>query len=186
MKETLELDAGYWAQMLSPITYQHYNGIGKTNFQHQFNLYNPFTPKPFDTPIKASEPNIQHLILAFPSSTTTASTTASSTTHPEPKRLVPNPKSAPNATLKLQEKIRLQKLRNKIKKKPTSKSLEKITRKIEPFFPSIPTPSLEPKSGQIFNNQFQTKKSTIQKSSWHNEIDNNLLPRFKIFQAVPL
>merc|ERR1719211_541215 len=32
--------------MLNPITYNHYNGIGNSQFQHKFSLFDPFTPRP--------------------------------------------------------------------------------------------------------------------------------------------
>lgn len=184
----------------SPFTYQHYNGIGGTNFPHRFNIYNHFGTqrKASDTvfaslPAAASKPSpkskFQYKIV--PKSKSADNTTRKVQeklrfqVRPEPKSLVPKSKSAVNTNLNRHEKLRIQALANKVKSKPTSKPPKKLSRKIEPFFPSLPSPSSETKPKKIVDLPFQDRK-LIQKHSGDNEIDNNLLPRFKIFQAVPL
>jgi len=154
--------------MLSPINYQYYNGAGKKHFQHQFNLFNPFTPKP----TKATPKPITIVPNSIPS--------ASFASTPLPLPPIPNNKVTENKINS--QKLQLQK---KIMKAPKTKSLEKLPRTIEPFFPSLHESKPEVRSDTPSRPSLNKQQWTPVRSSAIEEINNNLLSRFKVYQAVP-
>jgi hypothetical protein len=156
------------AYMLSPITYQHYNGAGKNHFQHKFNLFNPFTPSPNNVTPKT--------ISIVPNSIPSASVAPT----PVPSRPIPNTKVT-------EKKVNSQKLQlqKKIIKAPKIKSPENLPTTIEPFFPSLPESKPEVRPDTPLRSPLQKQQWTPVRSSAIEEINNNLFPRFKVYQAVP-
>lgn len=154
--------------MLSPITYNHYNGARKSTFQHKFNLFNPFTPRPKTLTSKSVEIIPNSIPSAFFAST------------PIPLLPISNTKVTENKAKN--QKLQLQ---NKIKKALKRKSPEKLPRKIEPFFPSLPESSSEVRSDALLRSPFYQRKTIPVGSSAIDEINNNFLSRFKVYQAVP-
>ena len=133
--------------MLSPITYNHYNGKipTKVNFQHQFSLFNPFTPGS-----KEVKPNsieiVSNAIASAPFVTTPAPLLTTSST----KTLQHEAKS---------EKLQLQK---EIKKQSKIKSPEKLSRKNDPLKDIRrflkPKSKPEPKPALVFRSPIKEEK----------------------------
>jgi len=162
--------------MLSPFTYNHYNGAGKSNFQHKFNLFNPFTPRPKQLTPKSVEkiPN------PIPSPSF-ASTPVDATVDAIINLLSTSNNKVTENKIKNQ-KLQLQK---KTKKALKIKSPKMLPRKVEPFFPSLPESKPEVRSDALLHSPFYQRKTIPTGSSAIDDINNNLSSRFKVYQAVP-
>ena len=173
---------------------------------NQFNLFNPFSPNPQVAASKPLPPVSKSLPIApskpkqLPQSALLKSNDAFAPT-PQvtaPKPLQPVSKSLPiipskpkqlpkaadlkskdafNKILKLQEFKRLQQIKKKIEGNTPSKFPEKLPRKVEPFFPSLPKPISERRSGII--------SDSLKSGGSDHQIIRNSLSRFKVYQAVP-
>jgi len=160
--------------MLSPITYNHYNGKlpTKVNFNHQFSLFNPFTPGPKETKPKSVQ-MIPNAIASVPFVTT------------------PAPLITTSSIKTPQQEAKSEKLevRKKIEKQSKRKSLEKLPRKNDPL-KNIrrflkPKSKPEAKPAPVFRSPIKQEKPTPIRSSAIDESNNNHLSRFKVYQAVP-
>jgi len=180
--------------MLSPITYNHYNGKipTKVNFQHQFSLFNPFTPGSKEVKPKSIE-MIPNAIASVPFVTTPAPLPSA------PFVTTPAPLLTTSSTKAPQPEAKSEKLqfRKKIKKQSKIKSLEKLPRKNDPlknirrFLKAKSKPEAKPAS--VFRSPLKQEKPTPIKqekptpirSSAIDESNDNHLSRFKVYQAVP-
>jgi len=157
-------------------TYRHYNGLGRIaayDLSQPFNLFNPFTQNKQHVTPKPLQPIFKSLPIVH--------------WEPEasPQSVVSKPKITLDKSLEIQEANKFPELKKIIKKKPQLKSPEKLTRKVEPFFPYLPKSKSETGSGLFFDSSLHDRTSIFEKSGGRNRIISNSLSRFKVFQAVP-